>query len=200
MRFIYIFIFVLCAQVVAAQDFDKYFYASWNYKTPLSDTNWLGDASAKGLKLGYRKIITDRFSVGFDYTWSAYEEYKPTATFVTENSAITTDYFNDLYSYGLTLNGQYFLPVNSTRVLPFVGIGLGATLNRYAQNYNIYTDDDSSWGFLARPEVGVLLAFGGKVGIIAGAHYDYTTASSDFFELSDFSAYGFNLGLVLMSY
>lgn len=200
MRLVYIVIFVLFSQFAMGQDFDKYFYASWNYKTPLSDTNWLGDPSASGVKFGYRKIINDRFSAGFDFTWSAYEEYKPTATFVTDDGAITTDYFNDLYSYGLTLNGQYFLPVNSSRVLPFIGIGVGAGLNRYAQYYNIYTETDSSWGFLARPEVGVLFAFGGKVGIIAGAHYDYTTAKSDFFELSDFSAYGFNLGIVLMSY
>jgi hypothetical protein len=90
--------------------------------------------------------------------------------------------------------------VNNQKVLPFIGLGVGAGFNRYALYYNFYAEDDSNWGFRARPEIGVLFAFGGKVGATVGAHYDYTTAKSDYFNLSDFNHYGFNVGIVLMSY
>ncbi|HEX5171823.1 MAG TPA: outer membrane beta-barrel protein [Cyclobacteriaceae bacterium] len=200
MRIIFSFAFLLSVQTLFAQDFDRYFYVSWNYNTPLSDTNWIGNSSATGLKLGYRKIITDRISAGVDFTWSYYDQYEPPTTFVSESGAIHTDYFKYIYNYGITVNGQYFLPVNNTNILPFVGLGLGAAYNRYTLYYNIYTDDDTSWGFLARPEVGVLFTFSKKVGAIVGAHYDYSTAKSDYFELSNFSNFGFNVGLVFTSY
>src|SRR5690606_16209441 len=60
----------------------------------------------------YRKMINDKFAAGFDYTWATYDKYYPTTSFVDGTRTITTDYFNYVYSYGLTLSGQYFLPVN----------------------------------------------------------------------------------------
>jgi hypothetical protein len=186
--------------VSLAQDFDRYFYFTWNYNIPLSNTNWIGESSPKGLKMGYRKLLTDRISAGFDFTWSVYDQYEPTTTFVSDDGALTTDYFKYLYNYGLTINGQYFLPVNSTNILPYVGIGVGAAYNRYTMYYNIYADDDNAWGFLARPEVGVLFTFGRKVGATIGAHYDYSTAKSEYFALDNFNNYGFNVGLIFTSY
>lgn len=200
MRLIFSFILLLSVQALSAQDFDRYFYVTWNYNTPLSDTEWIGDPSIEGLKMGYRKLITDRIAAGVDFTWSVYDQYEPTTTFVSDDGAITTDYFKYIYNYGITANGQYFLPVNSMNILPFVGIGVGAVYNRYAMYYNIYTDEDTAWGFIARPEVGVLFTFSKKVGATVAAHYDYSTAKSDYFELSNFSHYGFNVGLVFTSY
>ena len=200
MRLIFSIILFLAVHAVSAQDFDRYFYVTWNYNTPLSDTEWIGDPSIEGLKMGYRKLITDRIAAGVDFTWSVYDQYEPTTTFVSNDGAITTDYFKYVYNYGITATGQYFLPVNSMNILPYVGIGVGAAYNRYAMYYNIYTDEDTSWGFLARPEVGVLFTFSKKVGATVAAHYDYSTAKSDYFELSNFSHYGFNVGLVFTSY
>ncbi len=200
MRFLYSCLFILVAHVALAQDFDRYFYVSWDYNIPLTNTNWVGDPSARGYKLGYRKFISQRFLVGLDFSQSVYDQYEPPTTFVSGDGAITTDYFKYIYSYGITLNGQYFLPVGNSKILPYVGLGVGAAFNRYAMYYNIYTEDDSSWGFLGRPEVGVLFAFSGKVGATVSAHYDYTTARSDYFDLSNFNHYGFNVGIVFMSY
>lgn len=183
-----------------AQDFDRYFSLSWMGSKPLSNTSWIDHDTGKGVRLTYRKLINDKFAAGFDYTWATYEKYYPTATFVEGTRTITTDYFNYVYSYGLTLNGQYFLPFSTDRVMPFVGLGIGAALNRYVQYYNVYTEDDRSWGFLARPEVGVLFPFGGKWGATIGAQYHYSTAKSDFFEYDDFSSLSVNVGIVLMSY
>lgn len=185
---------------VSAQDFDRYFYLSWMGSKPLSNTSWIDEDTGKGLRFGYRKLINDKFAVGFDYTWATFDKYYPTATFLDDTRTITTDYFNYVYSYGLTLSGQYFLPFSTARVMPFVGLGVGASLNRYFQYYNIYTEDDQSWGFLGRPEVGVLFPFGGKWGATIAAQYNFSTANSDFFGYDDFNSLSFNVGVVMMSY
>ena len=183
-----------------SQDFDRYFTFSWDVNKPLTNTRWIDETSSFGFKVGYHKLLSDKFSVGVDVTDYVYHHYEPKATFVTEGGAITTDFFNYVYSYGLVVNGKYFIPTQNSKIMPFLGFGAGVSANRFVQSYNIYTDRDDSFGFLARPEAGVLLSFGGKVGIIASAHYDYSTAGSDYFEYSGFSNYGVNLGLVFMSY
>ena len=183
-----------------AQDFDNIFYVSWNTSKPLSSTNWVDGSSSKGIKVGYRKLISDRFSAGVDFTWNVFDQYSPTTTFESPTGAVTTDYFTYLYSYGLSATGQYYLPVNTKRVMPYVGLGLGVSRNKYALFYNVYTESDDSWGFQASPEVGLLFPFGGKIGAIVGAHYDFSTATSDYFQVGRYNRLGVNVGLVFMGY
>ncbi|HEY8513641.1 MAG TPA: hypothetical protein VIL31_16895 [Cyclobacteriaceae bacterium] len=191
---------LLCTVSGVAQDFDRYFYFTWMPSMPLSNTDWIDESTGKGVRFGYRKLISDKFAAGIDYTWATYDQYYPTTTFVDGTRTITTDYFNYVYSYGLTVSGQYFMPFSTERVMPFVGLGLGAQLNRYFQYYNIYTDDDQVWGFLGRPEVGVLFPFGGKWGATVAAHYTFSTAKSEYFGYDGFNSIGFNVGVVMMSY
>jgi hypothetical protein len=192
---------LLIPQFVFSQDFLRYFSLSWDVNKPLTNTNWIDETSFIGTKFSYRSMITDRFAAGVDFTWSTYKHYQPWTTFMGPDGALSTDYFNYIYAYGLMAGGQYFLPSSNPRkFMPFVGLGAGVAYNRFAQYYNIYTDPDEGWGFVARPEVGILLPFGSKVGIQATAHYDYTTAGSEYFDYSGFQHYGFTIGLVLMSY
>lgn len=201
MRIIIIAIIMLAAQATFAQDFDRLLYVSWDVNKPLANTgDWIENNSRAGLRIGYRKFINERFTVGGDVSWAYYKQYEPQTTFVNPDGAITTDYFKYTYSYSLTLNGQYFLPVKSEHILPFAGVGLGAVLNRDKMYYNVYVESDDSWGFLARPEVGVLIPFSRKIGLIAAAHYDFTTAKSDYFNLSSASNLGVNVGLIFTSY
>jgi hypothetical protein len=199
MRYLVI-IFLVTSFHSWAQDFDRYFSISWDVNKPLTNTRWIDETSAVGFKIGYHKLLNDRFSLGIDFSEAVYHHYEPTTTFITDDGALTTDYFNYLYSYGIVANGKYFLPTQSRRLMPYVGLGAGVALNRFVQYYNIYTDGEDSWGFLARPEAGVLVTFGGRVGIIASAHYDYSTAGSDYYDYSGFTNYGVNLGIVIMSY
>jgi Outer membrane protein beta-barrel domain len=183
-----------------AQDFDRYFSLSWQGSIPLSNTSWIDKSSGKGLRIGYRKMINNKFAAGFDYTWATYDQYFPPTTFESGNSAIHTDYFNYVYSYAITLSGQYFVPLQTKKIMPFAGLGAGASMNRYVQYYNIYKENDSSWGFIARPEIGVLFPFGGKWGATVSGNYNFSTAKSDYFGYDNFNYFGVNVGVVIMSY
>ena len=201
MKKLLLFALILVAFATEAQQ--NYFYIGWDINQPLTNTTWLGRTSTKGGKIGYRGFLNnERISIGGDFNWTTYDEYAPKETFWQESGAITTDYFKYIYQYGLTLSGQYYFPVGDhEHFFPYAGLGLGANYNKYKIFYNIYSDEDDGWGFLARPEAGMLVRFGSRrsVGLMAAVHYDYSTNRSERFNYSSFSSWGFQVGAIFMN-
>lgn len=184
---------------------DSYFYVNWDVNTPLTNKEWISNTSTRGAKMGFRKFIgaNRKFSAGADLNWAYFNEYKPTETFQSPTGAITTDYFNDIFQIGLTGSGQYTFPVgNREHIFPYAGIGLGASRINYSVSYNIYSEEEDSWGFLARPEAGVLVRIGTrrKLGVMAAVHYDYSTAKSSNYDYNSFSSFGFQIGAMLLQW
>lgn len=181
--------------------FDKFFYISLDVNQPLSNTDWIDRTSARGFKAGFRKMINTRFSAGVDVNFSTYDQYQPTITVESPGGAITTDFFKYVYTYGVTVTGQYYLlPADERIFLPYVGLGLGVANHEFVSYYNIYSDSETKWGFLARPEIGAFFPFSRKVGAMAAVHFDYASSKSDFFEYDNFMNAGFQVGILFMSF
>jgi len=198
-----IILFICCCSTAYAQE--SYLYFDWDVNIPLTNKDWIDNTSARGAKVGFRKFIgADRkFSAGLDFNWAYFDEYKPTETFPQPGGAITTDYFNEIDQFGLTASGQYYFQVgNRQHFFPYAGLGLGANHHDYIVSYNIYTDKESSWGFLARPEAGILIRIGTRrrLGAMAAVHYDYSTSKSVNYDYNNFSSVGFQLGVMLMQW
>lgn len=192
-----VILFLLASQLVWAQD--HFFYLALDVNKPLSNTSWISDASASGAKAGFRVFINPQLSAGLDLSNNNFDQYNPTETVQNSTGAVTTDYFNYVYSYGATATAQYyFRNTDEQNLLPYVGLGLGANRNQYVKYYNIYTDEDVAWGFLARPEAGVLYKFGGRraLGLMAAVHYDYSINKSDKFNYNQFTNVGFQIGII----
>lgn len=201
MRCIFISIALMCTTAAFSQE--KYIYLNLDGSKPLSNTEWINDFSFAGGKLGYRGFIRPNFSAGLDLGWANFDQYEPTVTTQTGSGAITTDYFHYVYSYSAVVSAQYyFKDEEEERLFPYAGLGLGANTNEYVLYYNIYEDSQRSWGFLARPELGVLFRFTdhGSLGIMAAVHFDYSTNKSDKFAYDNFSSFGFQIGLMSMSF
>jgi hypothetical protein len=195
----YVF-FLLLAFTAKAQN--SFFYIAWDINKPLSTTDYIRATSLNGMKAGFRIFPGDgrKFSVGVDVNWGAYDEYAPRQTMQTGDGAITTDYFKYIYTLAGTINGQYYFTVGEgDRFYPYAGVGLGAINNQYAVFYNIYTEDDSRWGFLVRPEAGVIVRISRSMAAMAAIHYDWSNNNSEYFDYDNFSAAGFQLGLVFMN-
>ncbi|HEY9044471.1 MAG TPA: hypothetical protein VIN08_01175 [Ohtaekwangia sp.] len=203
MKYLFSIYFLFVAHVLCAQN--NYFYINLDVNQPLSGNSWIGNnSSAKGARIGYRAFINegDRFSLGVDFNFTSYNRYHPTEVFQNPGGATSTDYYNYLYQYGLTVSGQYYFPVgNGEHFFPYVGLGVGGNHHEYTQYYNIYSDIDKKWGFLARPEAGIVIRFvkNRSIGALAALHYDYTTNKSEKFNVSSFSSVGFQIGLVFMN-
>lgn len=201
MRYLIALVGVFAFSQLWAQE--KYIYLSLDVTKPLSNTSWISDLSAAGGKVGYRGFIRPNFSAGLDIGWANYDQYEPTTTREIPNGAITTDYFHYIYSFSGAVSGQYyFKDEDEDRFFPYAGLGLGANTNEYVLYYNIYQDSERSWGFLARPEIGLLFRFTERsnIGVMAALHYDYSTNQSEKFSYNRFSAIGFQLGLMSMSF
>jgi len=200
-RYTLLLIFLCSSALLRGQE--KYIYLNLDVNKPMSNTAWIEDISFSAGKLGYRGFIRPNFSAGLDVGWANFDQYEPTSTKQNPTGAITTDYFHYIYSYSAVVSGQYyFKDEDEDRFFPYAGMGLGANTNEYVLYYNIYEDTERSWGFLARPEVGVLFRFTerGSLGIMAAVHYDYSTNKSEKFAYSNFSALGFQIGLMSMSF
>lgn len=200
-RYILLFVTLLLSGHLRAQE--KYIYLSVDASKPLSNTAWIEDITFAAGKIGYRGFIRPNLSAGLDVGWANFDQYEPSSTKENPTGAITTDYFHYVYSYSAVISGQYyFKPEDEDRFFPYAGLGLGANTNEYVLYYNIYEDTERAWGFLARPEVGLLFRFSERssLGIMAALHYDYSTNKSEKFNYGHFSSIGFQLGLISMSF
>jgi hypothetical protein len=181
--------------------YNRYFSVSYDVNAPLSNTDFAGKVSGRGVQLGYREKINDHFYAGLQLSSATYNDYAPRQTYYSETSAFTTDLYKYVYSYGVTVNGDYYFSPDK-RLSPFVGLGIGANYNSYKMFYNIYSSTDSGWGVLVRPEIGALLKLGSRQswGIVGAVHFDYASTKSDKFDYPNFTNIGLRLGVVFMSW
>jgi hypothetical protein len=201
MKKLLIILFVCVTGSVFSQE--KYFYVNLDVNKPISNTAWVSNTSARGLRAGYRVFINRKFTAGVDVSWTTFDQYIPTDTYVNGTTSITTDYFRYIYSYSIAASGQYNFEVgDAEKFFPYAGLGLGAMNNDFVLYYNAYQDNEKSWGFLARPEAGILVKFGTRrsIGAMAAIHYDYSTSKSKQFDYSSFSTVGFQIGLMFMEF
>jgi hypothetical protein len=186
---------------VHAQDigflYDRSISFSWDANLPMTNKDFISKASAKGVRIGYRERINDRFYMGIDVNYAGYSDYTPRQTYYSPSGALTTDFFKYATSYGAVMSGDYlFRP--DRKVMPFVGLGIGASYSSFNVYYNLYSETDSGWGFLMRPEAGAIVKFGqrGFWGLITSVHFDYSTVKSDTFAYKNFTSLGLRTGLI----
>lgn len=172
---------------------------SYEMNFPNND-NYLTKASFRGGKFEYRHVFPNKkFSVGIAMNWATYEEYFPRQTFENESgeTAVTGDFLAQTYQIPITALFHYYFKGGKT-LKPFAGIGLGAQSLMQSIYYNVYVSEDNNWGFVARPELGVIWTPSnfGDWGILLGAGYSYSTNKTEFVNNSSFKNFGINIGFV----
>lgn len=188
----------------SGRDFDRFYFLSWDNNSPLSNKDFISQSSSLGTKLGFRKRLNeeDKFWVGGELGWAVYKEYFPYTTYTNGVQSISTDLYNYAYTYSLSVNLDYFFLPMEKIVNPYAGLGIGAAYDKFAQYYNVYGSSATSWGFLVRPEAGVLIGFkeNSSWRVKAAFHYDYSTNTNSDFGYKNFNSMGFQVGLVKMAW
>jgi opacity protein-like surface antigen len=200
-KFISIFALICSFGFAQGQDFDGYYSLGFDINQPLSNTEWVNNPGF-GFKFGYQRFLNERFSLGADFNWGTYKKYEPTETTQLPSGAITTDYFKYVYAYGLVVSTHYHFPLANKHFLPYVGLGLGAANNKYTLFYNTYSDQKKVYGFLARPEAGLLIRFSERrsIGALVSLHYDISTARSKEQGYSNFSNLGISIRVMAIDW
>ena len=159
-------------------------------------TDYLSETSWAGFRLDYRHMVTPNVSVGLAMSFNTFEEYFDKKTYVSAdgNSAITSDMIRQVYTTPITASVHYYF--NGDMITPYVGIGLGAQYSEQDAYFNIYGITSNNWGFVSRPEVGIIGRFSSSVGGYLSVAYNYGTNKNDAFNIDNFSHVPITLGLV----
>ena len=200
MRFIVFIFFILLATSALAQMEGNVISIGWNTVKPLSNEDFVSKTSSSGLRVGFSKIVNERFGYGLEGGFNTLNDYVPRQTYEYPGGAITTDIYNYLNYYTLMASGQYYI-VQTKNFIPYAGLAMGVAFTEYRQYYNVYNDSDAKTGFAIRPEIGTLIRINedSRWGLKAAASYDYAANKSKYFETDNFAGISFQLGLVLFS-
>jgi len=187
-------LFVFTATAFAQKNL---FGIGWEINFP-NNTDYINKTSLSGGKIEYRHFFKKNFSAGLALNWATYEEYLPRQTFVKPdgNSAVTSDFVAQSYQLPITATAHYYF--KETKMLkPYVGIALGGQYLQQSLYYNVYVSDDDSWGFVARPEVGVFIKPNQfkEWGFLIAANYSYATNKTELLDLNSFKNFGITIGI-----
>lgn len=183
------------------QYYDKTYLVALDLNVPLSNTDYVSQISARGIKVGYREMINERLFGGIDFNATSYKKYKPRRTYSNGTGAITTDLFNYAYTYGATLSMEYYFKTEQ-RIMPFASFGIGASYIKYSQFFNVYSNQSDSWGVLLQPQAGVQIRLkdDSRWALQAAVHYGYSSAKNSDFNLGSFSNVGAQIGILILSW
>ena len=180
------------AQFSAGQD---KFSIAWEVGIPSND--FLKETSWRGGRIEYQRMLKDNLSVGIAGSWNSFSQYVSKTTYQKPDGsgAITTDIVKEVYSVPLTANVKYYFKAGD-KLAPFAGIGLGTQYCDQAIYFNIYGIEDDSWGFVARPELGIAYPVSTTSALYLNVAYNYASNTSDLSDASHLSHIAIGLGFV----
>ena len=168
---------------------------NWQIATPLSE-NYLKETSLRGGSLEYRRFIKPNMSVGIGFSWNSFEQYHPPRVYEKPDGsqALYTDFVHQVYTLPIYLNAHYYLK-GGDKLKPYVGIGLGAQYSEQDAYYNIFVTEEKNWGFVARPEIGLLYRISNYFGLHANVGFNYATNKSEEFRIDDLKHVYYSIGI-----
>lgn len=155
----------------------------------ITKTSWTGG------RFDYRRMLTPNISIGIGASWNSFSEYVPQNTYQkkTGDGAVTSDIVKDVYTVPITASAHYYFSAGK-KAIPYVGLGLGGQYSDQTVYLNVFTLEEYNWGFVARPEVGVIVPFADNAGMFLSVAYNYATNKNDAFDISHMQHFAFTLG------
>ena len=198
MKKIFLIIVLFATYTTVCGQASSLFGISWEANFP-SNGNYITKSSYRGGKFEYRHLFKKNWSVGLAVNWATYEQYFNRQTFNDEsgNNAVTGDFLAQTYQIPITATVHYYFQ-GGKMIKPYAGLGIGGQSLVQSLYYNVYVSEDNNWGFVMRPEAGILISPDqfGYWGFIVGASYSYATNKTDLVGNTSFKNFGVNIGVV----
>jgi len=194
-----VLVFLMIYGSLKAQIAESAFHVDWTIFKPFN-SEYIDNVSTQGVRIGFTRFLNDRWGVGFEGGYSILNDYVPRDTYEFQGGAITTDFFNYMYYFAALANVQYYFKTSGL-LIPYASLGIGGAYTDYTVYYNVYSDSDTRGSFVFRPEAGALYRFSkfSSLGLKAAVGYEYATNKSEAFEIKNFSAMSFQVGIVLFN-
>jgi opacity protein-like surface antigen len=160
----------------------------------LSKTSWAGG------RMEYGRMLNEQFSVGLGLSWNSFSEYVTRTTYQKPDGsgAVTTDLVKEIYSVPITVNGRYYIK-GLKHLLPYAGVGIGTQYSDQTIYFNIFSIDENNWGFVVRPEVGLVYPFSDQTAIYFCGTYNYATNKNEAFKIDNLQHFALSLGFTFGS-
>lgn len=204
-RAIYIFIMSLgLSGLIQAQDTESsssssmppnMLFVGYQVAVPTT-TDYLSETSWNGFTIDFRHMVTPNVSIGLAMGFNTFDEYFSKQTYQKPDGsgAVTSDMIRQVYTTPITATVHYYF--NGDKIRPYVGMGMGAQYSEQNAYFNIYAVGISNWGFVARPEVGLLGKFNHNLSGFLSVAYNYGTNQNDAFNVDNISFVPITIGLV----
>jgi hypothetical protein len=160
----------------------------------LSKTSWAGG------RIGYAHMIKDNLSIGIQGSWNSFSEYVARNTYQKPDGtgAITSDFVKEVYTVPLTATVHYYFK-GAKKILPYAGVGLGTQYADQTLYFNIFSIYDNNWGFVARPEIGVIFPINDQAAIVLNGAYNYATNKVDGLKIDNLQHFAVSIGFSFSS-
>jgi len=201
--FILLYISAICVSSINAQTdwhLKDMGILNWQIATPLN-TDYLKETSLAGGSVEYRRFIKPNMSVGIGFSWNSFEQYISPRVYEKPDGsqALYTDFIHQVYTLPMYLNTHYYFG-GGEKMKPYAGIGLGAQYSEQDAYYNIFVTEEKNWGFVARPEVGLLYRFTNYFGLHGNVGFNYATNKSDAFKIDNLKHVYYSIGIYWNQY
>ena len=170
-----LFLALASFSAVQAQKGLTKFGLQYNVGLPVGSFNkQLSQTSVRGFKADVLYGLNDKFSIGFGTGFQDFYQKNPRQLYkLSDGSDVSAVVSHSIQTVPLLIQAKYrFSP--AAAVQPYAGLGVGGNLINYNELLGEFGDNQSKFGFAARPEAGVYIPFkkGGESGLTVGASYN----------------------------
>ncbi len=127
-----------------------------------STANFLDNSvSYRGLGLEWDSPLgLDNLYWGLSLRWLYLRHNEDQGSLTVGNTTATGKIYRSIDSFPLAVHLKYpIMAASSSKILPFIGLGIGTIYGRRELDIGALTQDEFGWQFLMAPEVGTLYKF-----------------------------------------
>jgi len=139
--------------------------------------DYIGNASFRGFEVALLWPVVRSLFLGVTFGYNGFYEATGHETYQLESAAVNAKLYRYADSWPLALVGRYLFLQNRSMLRPYLGVRVGAA---WVDTTTLVTDrtyQDSSFGFLAAPEAGILVHLSAAVLACVSYAFNFTTAS-----------------------
>ena len=175
------------------------FYSNidWQFNFPISNS-FADKASGWGMNFEGGYYLTDNFAIGAFLAYHSNHKYIPRQTIsLGDNSSINTDQQHTQFQLPFGVAGRYTFN-REGMFQPYISVKAGPQYARLKSTFNVFENDDNTWGFYVSPEIGMnIFPWVYRPGIHVAAYYSYATNKGSVLTYGEdgMSNFGLRLGI-----
>lgn len=175
------------------------FYSNidWQFNFPISNS-FADKASGWGMNFEGGYYLTDNFAIGAFLAYHSNHKYIPRQTIsLGDNSSINTDQQHTQFQLPFGVAGRYTFN-REGMFQPYISVKAGPQYARLKSTFNVFENDDNTWGFYVSPEIGMnIFPWVYRPGIHVAAYYSYATNKGSVltYDVDGMSNFGLRLGI-----